>query len=1267
MSSKKSRNPFKALKKYLPLRASTDHVAGPPGFRAEPQSQANPQDSVALPDKDHRVLQTTIHDERGGDPGLLPPDTSVTGVAPYRAAESANESTENRTCDVEEDGGDLAVAPSDKFGALKAILEATSAAPADPKEAVTISNKIKNLLPRLITLEDHFDTLPDDVGDFRRRNKLIGKLEDLEEQLRSLHEGQGIQPRFKGGEDVYNVLEDMQEAIYEYQNTYQITARVEQCKLMSPDEESVLGNFRCAQDADYLCGGRKGCLRGTRRALLDEIEIWTRDFDKPSVYWLNGLAGTGKSTIAQTIAERLSADGRLGASFFCSRDFEDRSDLHFIFPTLAAQLAQKHSNSRSEFVPLVKSDREIVRESLCDQMYKLIVLPLAKFTISTVIVIDALDECKDDEPASAILSVLGRFMSQIPKVKFFLTGRPEPRIREGFSLPRLAEATNVFFLHEVKPSEVKKDIRALFQHEFSELAHRRRGLDDWPSEVQLNLLCERAAGLFVYAMATIRVICDQNADPRTQLNDLLQSPGSSVLEGKTKFSAQKTLDSLYLSVLQKAFGDDYPERDPKIRSILGAVVLAANPLSPSTIATLLGLTTEGVFLPLLSAHSLLILQDNSSCPVRPFHKSFPDFIIDPGRCANPRFHVFPPKHHMELLVGCLNLLNQKLERNMCNLPDAVTNSEVVDLKERTQKYIGQALEYACKSWHKHLPKTTLAESDITSALYQFMEKKFLFWLEVLSILGTAREAVVALEAVAKLLNASPTLNLVNDCFRFVVAFFEVIDTSAPHIYHSALLLSPQTSIAHDLYKQYCCPFVRVLQGSSTSWEQVVATRNSSGSIQTAVWSPCMRFIAFSEAFPHRVEILDAATLTRIQTLAPSLNVIKWLDFSPDGCLLTGFGPKLELHIWDLQTGHLVNATSSETHKTGRKCLSSTYSLDIKTIAVAHGSLLHPSNHFPTTISTYDLTSGMCIFSHSPSEGCIVGQIWAHNRHLQFSTVKPGHITIWEADFTSIHTLAEVKTMPGPDEIDHAGEFLFLHTLSRLAFTLKHAVRIWDAQDSKLLLDFEGVLQPSTMVFSHDGQLFMCATSGSMVHVKLVFSPNAKSILMQHEQEIQLRYTKDPTFSLSDLPAKPFSHCHYILDFSPDGTLAAVALWCGEMITILDLECGEPRLTINTGMEIFGLRVTGGTILIVGEGMVATWNVPAGGCAFGARADMNDSVETRLFDYTKLPGTRPPYASISPDLNCIAITGRGMTCPLDIYDISTGKHLVGIDTLEFGWA
>ncbi|KAF9642037.1 hypothetical protein BDM02DRAFT_2747890, partial [Thelephora ganbajun] len=597
----------------------------------------------------------------------------------------------------------------------------------------------------------------------------------------------------------------------------------QRCKLMKPAEAAVLKDFPSAKAAEYRHGDRKGCLKGTRGPILDEIELWARDFDKPPVYWLNGLAGTGKSTIAQTIAERIFADGQLGASFFCSRDFQDRSNLKFIFPTVAVQLARNYHEFRSIFVPLVQFDPEIAHESLYSQMDKLIVRPLKQSDISTVIIIDALDECKDDEPASAILPVLGQFIFKIPKVKFFVTGRPEPRIREGFRLPLLAEATDVFILHNVEPSLVSNDIRLFFKHSFLELGRRRQDLDEWPTREQLDLLCERAAGLFVYAAATIKFIDRRNNDPKEQLDRLLQSPESSAREGKIKLKASTTLDSLYMTILQEAFGDDDPEDDHRTRSTLGAVILAANPLSPSIIATLLGFSFKDVFLRLSSVHSLLILQEDPDSPVRPFHKSFPDFIIDPARCTNERFHVSPPTHHPELLAGCLELMNRRLEKNMCDLPCGVANCEVDDLRERTERHIGPALQYACKSWHKHLiDGHTVRTPAIASALRQFLEKKFLFWLEVLSVLGAAREAVDALDVAAKSLEASPTLDLVIDCFRFVMRFLEIISTSSPHIYHSALPLCPRKSIVRGLHEPHARPLTRIVRGLPNSWDPSIA-------------------------------------------------------------------------------------------------------------------------------------------------------------------------------------------------------------------------------------------------------------------------------------------------------------------------------------------------------------------------------------------------------------------------------------------------------------
>jgi hypothetical protein len=107
-------------------------------------------------------------------------------------------------------------------------------------------------------------------------------------------------------------------------------------------------------DAGYLCGDREGCMKGTRIDVLLQLEHWLKDRQDKRVLWLNGLAGTGKSTIAHTFAEMSFADGKLGASFFCSRDFEDRSSLRSIFPTLAFQLAHQYPEFRRELLPVLK-------------------------------------------------------------------------------------------------------------------------------------------------------------------------------------------------------------------------------------------------------------------------------------------------------------------------------------------------------------------------------------------------------------------------------------------------------------------------------------------------------------------------------------------------------------------------------------------------------------------------------------------------------------------------------------------------------------------------------------------------------------------------------------------------------------------------------------------------------------------------------------------------------------------------------------------------
>ena len=311
---------------------------------------------------------------------------------------------------------------------------------------------------------------------------------------------------------------------------------------------SVLNQCHRAPGAGYQHGDHKGCLRGTWVTILSEIESWSKDFGKSPVFWLNGLAGTGKSTIAQTVSEWAFADGLLGSSFFCSCDHEDCSNLQFIFPTIAFQLAHKYPTFRSALIPLLQLNPDVVHESLCRQMEKLIVEPLRSVDVPMVIVINALDECKDEEPSSVILSVLGRFVKLAPRVKFFITGWPEPRIKTGFRLPLLENATKVFVLHDVQPSLVNNDIQLFLEHKLSELAQRHQ-LEKWPSSAHIKLLCHRAAGLFVYAVATVKFLDSKNHLPKKRLDIIVNLPECTIAEGKTHVKPNTSLDSLYTSIL----------------------------------------------------------------------------------------------------------------------------------------------------------------------------------------------------------------------------------------------------------------------------------------------------------------------------------------------------------------------------------------------------------------------------------------------------------------------------------------------------------------------------------------------------------------------------------------------------------------------------------------------------------------------------------------------------------------------------------------------
>ena len=402
---------------------------------------------------------------------------------------------------------------------------------------------------------------------------------------------------------------------------------------------SVLNGIRRARGAGYEHRDRRGCLKGTRVILLDKIERWTQDSSPHSLFWLSGLAGTGKSTVARTIAERCFANNTLGASFFFSGDVKDHDDPGIFFPTLAFQLGQRYPEVRSVLVPNLRSNPDIEYESLESQAEKLIIGPLRSADIATVIVVDALDECKDRDSSSKIVSLLGMVVKSAPKVKLFITSRPEPLIKRSFC--RLADITYIFSLHDIAQNLINNDvdIRHFLKHGLSELATRHE-LDDWPTAVQLDTLCKRAAGLFVYAVATVKFLDHMFRTPSERYTIIGRSPHDTTHEGGVKgVHKRSSLDALCASVFQASFANNNTEDDIMVRSVLAAAALSKPPSPPSAIPEMVDLKIEGVMHILESIYSLLELHENPHHPARPFHKLLSDWLTDQERCSDKRFLI----------------------------------------------------------------------------------------------------------------------------------------------------------------------------------------------------------------------------------------------------------------------------------------------------------------------------------------------------------------------------------------------------------------------------------------------------------------------------------------------------------------------------------------------------------------------------------------------------------------------------------------------------
>ena len=487
--------------------------------------------------------------------------------------------------------------------------------------------------------------------------------------------------------------------------------------------------MRSLKPADMNAADRSTCLPGTRQDCLKEVIDWLMTPSDQNMLWLYGAAGLGKSTIATTIADYFGGLHRRGAFLFFDRNFPLESAPKRVISTLAYQLAQQHRAICSAIFTAIDHRPQLVSDPLGTQIKSLLLEPLLKAAAQIegpiIIILDALDECGDAASRRQLLDLLSQEFSGLPsQFRILITSRPEHDIKCAFS-----SRSHIHTIDVSKASD--EDMRRYFRHEMGRIYEKRHEIDElpvhWPGEEAIRRLTLYATGLFIWAATAMKLLFAAHS-PDQWLDDLL-------LHDRPVF----TLGELYKTALLSASDWDSGETTKAYKRILGLIIISQIPLTDEAIVALLGFRDGGKTCRTALQRLGCVIQWSKGQPARTLHKSFPDYLTNRNYCSSEPWFIDVNEHHHALTIACLGIMNEQLHFNMCQLTTShIPNERLLDVPGLIKRFISPSLSYSCLFWGHHLQETLPGESSILSLILDFYEGKFLYWLEVLSLMGEVR-------------------------------------------------------------------------------------------------------------------------------------------------------------------------------------------------------------------------------------------------------------------------------------------------------------------------------------------------------------------------------------------------------------------------------------------------------------------------------------------------------------------------------------------------
>ncbi|KAJ5792654.1 uncharacterized protein N7503_008632 [Penicillium pulvis] len=874
------------------------------------------------------------------------------------------------------------------------------------------------------------------------------------------------------------------------------------------------------------------CLPGTRTRLLHSIMDWLMSRKGKQIFWLNGMAGTGKSTISRSVAKSLKDTNLLGASFFFSGGRENST---MFFPTLARQLVQIIPGLGSSVHKISLEDPQIASRSPEEQFKILLLEPLLELDQLNeqqprfaVIVIDALDECENSSYVQKILQLLSLLQKVNNRIhlRIFLTSRPELPIQLGLSSVK-NQALQDIALHEISSEEIKHDIGLFLKERFTGIRNMRNLPEDWPGDNVIQDLVTMSSPLFLYAATICRLIEDPDWDPQETLAGLISD--------QARYTS--ITDRTYLPILTRLLDDqDEPGQQQllqEFQKIVGVIVLLAAPLSINSLSVFLEIDADQISNRLVTLQSVLIVPSDRERPINMLHLSFRDFLIQ----TKSKFLVDGLRTHQEIAHMCLKTMQRYLRKNICHLKSPGTHRGVIDSLYLHQ-HVPPELMYSCRYWVHHLEHNNFSLSEI-ERVETFLQTYFLYWVEVMSLLGLISDVVEMLNILQRISTGARTISkILYDAKRFVLQNLEVANEAPLQLYCSGLIFAPQTSMVRRQFKFELPSWISQLPQVEHEWSaEILALEGHLGPVQSVAFSPDGQLLA-SGSDDNNVRLWHAATGTLQLTLDGHLGPVQSVAFSSDGRLLASGSDDKTVRLWDIVTGALQHIFESE-------------SGPVQSVAFSPDGRVLASGSGDKVVLLWDVQTGSLLLNLKDHLGPVRSVAFAPDRRL-LASGSDRVVRLWDTKTGVLQQTLEAESGP-------VQSVAFSPDSRLLAYGSEDkVVKIWDVATGTLQLTLEGHLGPvQSVAFSPDDQL-LASHSNKMVWLwniatgtlqqafeghlgpvqSVAFSPDSRLLASGSDDKMvrlwDLTRPTGPGQQTSESHASPIQS----MVFSPDGQLLA---------------------------------------------------------------------------------------------------------------------------------